>query len=168
MPFFVEVSLAPGSAKNVTVCPLRLSCSSVEPWNFTYGRFVFSASATLMHGAAFVHSVPVPFGSTYATFASSPHAPSGKHALDGQSVCATQPWHVLLAAQTGVCPSQASWLSGVHWTHVPCGNSHTPVGSVQSALALHRVSASGGCCCRHSASSGCAAQNRGLRGSAKI
>src|SRR4051812_36645537 len=85
IPLAVSVSVAPGSARNVTFTPVRMTCSFVIPWNFTNGRPVLTASETFLHGADCVQFVPVPMGSTYATVASEPHEPSGRQAFDVHS-----------------------------------------------------------------------------------
>jgi hypothetical protein len=138
-----NVSVAPGSASQVTTTSVSVTCSAVVPWNFTNGRPVASALATLVQGIVNEHiTLSEPPGSTYATSASVAHEPSGRHASDAQSVCATQAWHVSSAPQMGVVPEHAVESVAVHSTQVEVAVSQTAVGAVQSLFVVHCTPAS--------------------------
>jgi hypothetical protein len=111
--------------------------------NFTCGRLVASAIATVRHGATFEHcGLSLPVGSTYATLLSFPHDPSGRHALDAQSVCLEHPTHMWSELHTGVGPAHALASASVHWTQLIEPVSQTGVGAAHCSLELHVFGAS--------------------------
>jgi hypothetical protein len=112
----VFVSVEPGSARIVTALPSMMvgMLSVMAPSTFTID-FTLSASLIVLHGTAFVQSVPDPFGRTYATWLASAQVPLPRHARDGHCECCVHSWHL---SWIHSAPAQSRTPS-VHCTHVP-------------------------------------------------
>src|SRR5687768_1532935 len=151
----LRVTRVIGSARIVTSTALSSTASSTLPWSLMNGLLLPAAVVSFAHGAASVHGLASsPVGATYATFVSSPHAPSGKHAVDAHSRCATQAVHVFVAvAQTGAVPAHEPRSSAVHATHslspvsqtgfaafVHCALVVQPIGALRSASSMQLLS----------------------------